>query len=119
MEPAEAETAIRLALAEEGFGILTEIDITSIFANKLDVEYRPYRILGACNPVLAHAALEVDQRMGLLLPCNIVISTDDNGQTEVVAMDPNVMERVADNDAIGEIADKARVGIERALNSIG
>lgn len=118
LTPAEAEEQIRTALAEEGFGILTEIDVKATLAAKLGIDYRPYKILGACNPNLAHTALEADERMGLLLPCNVIVAEASDGGTVVSVLDPGVMQRVADAEGIAEIADEARARLERALTSI-
>lgn len=118
MGPAAAEAAIRDALAEEGFGILTEIDVKATFAAKLGIDYPPYKILGACNPNLAHAALEAEKRIGLLLPCNVVVAESSEGKTVVSVLDPRVMERVTDNEGLAEIAEAARTRLERALASI-
>jgi uncharacterized protein (DUF302 family) len=116
--PEEAEKEIRSALEEEGFGILTEIDVSATLANKIGVEFRPYKILGACNPQLAHRALQADERMGLLLPCNVIVAESAEGETVISILDPNVMERVAEAEGIAEIADEARSRLERALSSI-
>jgi uncharacterized protein (DUF302 family) len=118
LSPAEAEEAIRDALAEEGFGILTEIDVRATLTAKLGIDYQPYKILGACNPNLAHSALEADERIGLLLPCNVIVAESGDGQTVVSVLDPKVMERVADTEGIAEVAAEARVRLERALASI-
>jgi uncharacterized protein (DUF302 family) len=118
LSPAEAEKAIREGLAEEGFGILTEIDVKTTLATKLGVEFQPYKILGACNPNLAHSALEADERIGLLLPCNVIVAESGSGETVVSVLDPRVMERVADTEAIAEVAREARARLERALAKI-
>ena len=118
MDVATAEKAIRAALAKEGFGILTEIDVTATFAAKLGIDYRPYKILGACNPGLAHSALDADQRIGLLLPCNVIVAETDDERTVVSALDPEVMERLTEAAGIGDIAAEARSRLERALASI-
>lgn len=118
MGVAKAEQAIRAALAEEGFGILTEIDVAATFAAKLGIKYPPYKILGACNPSLAHRALDTDQRIGLLLPCNIIVAEADDGGSVVSVLDPAVMERVAEDSGIGDVAAEARSRLERALTSI-
>jgi uncharacterized protein (DUF302 family) len=117
MSPEEAEAAITAALAEEGFGILTEIDVQATLADKLGIERPPYKILGACNPQLANRALEADDRIGLLLPCNVIVAESEEG-TVVSALDPGVMNRVADSEAVGEVAKEARARLERALAAI-
>lgn len=114
-----AEKAIRDALAEEGFGILTEIDVAATFAKKLEIEHRPYKILGACNPVLAHKALQADERVGLLLPCNVVVAEGEDGKTVVSILDPAVMEKVAGDVDLEEMATEARARLERAIAAIG
>ena len=113
----EADAAIRAALAEEGFGILTEIDVAATLKAKIDVDRPPYRILGACNPTLANQALGIDEHIGLLLPCNVVVYETDAGTT-IEAMDPGIMSRVADRSALEEVAGEARAKIERALASV-
>jgi uncharacterized protein (DUF302 family) len=113
----EADAAVRDALSEEGFGILTEIDVAATLKAKLDVDRRPYRILGACNPVLANRALGVDEHIGLLLPCNVIVYETDSG-TRIEAMDPGVMSRVSSAAALEEIAGEARERLERALASV-
>jgi len=118
LEPADAEAAIRGALAEEGFGILTEIDVQKTLAEKLDISYRPYKILGACNPSLAHRALDADERIGLLLPCNVIVASGDESQTIVSILDPGVMGRLASNPEVDEVAREARSRLERALSTV-
>lgn len=114
----EAEAAIRAALAEEGFGILTEIDLAGTFKTKLDVDRAPYKILGACNPALANRAVGIDARAGLLLPCNVIIAEEAEG-TVVSIVDPDVMLNVAGTDeAFAAVAAEAREGLVRALSSI-
>ncbi len=110
----QAEKAIRESLAEEGFGILTEIDVAATLREKLGIERAPYRILGACNPSLANRGLEADDDLGLLLPCNVVVCVRD-GQTVVAALDPHVMADVASTPEIDEVAREARQRLERAL----
>ncbi|MGD2102533.1 MAG: DUF302 domain-containing protein [Acidimicrobiia bacterium] len=117
MAPPEAEAAIRDALAEEGFGILTEIDVKATLAEKLGVDYRPYKILGACNPNLAHSALDADERIGLLLPCNVIVAATDDGRTVVSILDPDVMGKVTDATGVVEVAAEARSRLERALSA--
>lgn len=118
LSPAEAEEAIRQALAEEGFGILTEIDVEKTLDTKLGIQFRPYKILGACNPNLAYRALEADERIGLLLPCNVIVAESTEGKTVVSILDPGVMSRVADSGGVAEVAAEARSRLERALSSM-
>jgi uncharacterized protein (DUF302 family) len=114
LSPDEAETKIRDALAEEGFGILTEIDVAATMKSKLDLDLDPYRILGACNPHLAHEALSVEQNIGLLLPCNVIVYQRGEGST-IKVLEPNLMAELTDNPDLEEIANDARARLERAL----
>ena len=118
MSVVTAEKAIKAALAEEGFGILSEIDVAATFAEKLGIDHKPYKILGACNPDLAHRALDADDRIGLLLPCNVVVAETDDGSTMVSVLDPAVIEQIADDEAIADIAADARSRLVRALQKI-
>ena len=88
LNPAQAEAIVREALAEQGFGVLTEIDVAATLKDKLGIDWLPLKILGACNPTLAHRALELDPSVSLLLPCNVVIEVRD-GRTRVAAIDPH------------------------------
>jgi uncharacterized protein (DUF302 family) len=107
------------ALAAEGFGILAEIDITATLKKKLGVDFRPYVILGACNPPLAHRALSVERDIGLLLPCNVVVYADDTpGHSVVAAMDPVEALRLTGNDEIAPLADEVRQRLVRALETL-
>lgn len=117
--PAEAEQAVREALSAEGFGILSEIDVRAKLQEKLDEDIGPYRILGACNPPLAHRAIGLDHDIGALLPCNVVIRGREDGGTDVVAADPEAMMGVADDPALEELACDARERIQRALAKVG
>ena len=99
----QAEAHIRQALSEEGFGILTEIDVAATLAAKLGIERKPYKILGACNPVLANQALEIEEGIGLLLPCNVAVY-ESNGRTVVAAMEPELMSGVTENSALADVA---------------
>lgn len=114
---AAAEEAIREALAAEGFGILSEIDVAATMKKKLDIDRTPYRILGACNPVLANRALGVDEHIGLLLPCNVVVYETAVG-ANVEAMEPELMSRFVDGDEIAAIAAEARERLVRALRAV-
>ncbi len=117
LSPEEAEAKIRDALAQEGFGILTEIDVAATMKNKLDLDLDPYRILGACNPQLAHQALSVEQNIGLLLPCNVIVYQRDEGST-IQVLEPNLMAELTDNPDLEEIAKDARARLERALTRV-
>jgi len=108
----EAEAAIRSALGANGFGVLTEIDVAATLKEKLDVDRTPLKILGACNPNLAHRALTIDPSVALLLPCNVVLEETD-GTTTVTAVDPReLMDDPQFNDLAAEAADKLRAAIE-------
>lgn len=115
--PEEAETRMRSALADEGFGILTEIDVAATLKNKLDVTFKPYRILGACNPQLAHQALTSEQSIGLLLPCNVIVYETDEGSA-IEVLEPNLMAELTTNTDLEELARDARARLERALAAV-
>ena len=113
LEPVAAIEAITGLLREQGFGVLTTIDVQATLRAKLGVERGPYTILGACNPPLAHQALAAEPELGLLLPCNVVVYTDDQGQTIVSAIDPLALFAVVRRDDLAPIADEvARLGAE-------
>jgi len=108
----EAEAAIRLALGENGFGVLTEIDVAATLKAKLNIDRTPLKILGACNPTLAHRALTIDPTVALLLPCNVVLE-ESGGTTTVSAVDPReLMDDPQFNDLAIEAAGKLRTAIE-------
>lgn len=114
----EALARTREALKAEGFGILTEIDIRAALKEKIDVEFRPYMILGACNPTLAHAVLKTNPEFGLLMPCNVVVDADDAG-VKISMADPAAMATMADAPAdILPIVVEARDKLQRALEAI-
>jgi len=110
--------ATRASLTDQGFGILTEIDIQATLKAKLDVEVPPQVILGACRPPLAHAALQVEPSIGLLLPCNVVVRSLDDDTTLVEALDPKVMVPLTGNDALSSIADHAGQRLAAALDTL-
>ena len=106
------------ALKAEGFGILTEIDVKETLKKKLDVDFRPYKILGACNPPLAYRALTAALEVGLLLPCNVTVTQADNGLVDVALIDPLMMLGVAANPALEPIAQEARQRLERVAAAL-
>lgn len=106
------------ALQAEGFGVLTTIDVRETLKKKLDVDFRPYTILGACNPPLAHRALSHEPRIGAMLPCNVVVQDAGDGRTEVAAVDPVASMAAIDNDALGEVAAEVRDKLRRVVESL-
>lgn len=114
---ADTVARVREELKEEGFGVLTEIDMTATMREKLGEEMEDYVILGACNPPLAHAALQSDRSIGLLLPCNVVVRATDDG-TKVEALDPQIMVQLSDNDGLKVVADDAAQRLRRVLDRL-
>jgi uncharacterized protein (DUF302 family) len=109
----------REELGKEGFGVLTEIDVKATFKKKLDEEFRPYVILGACNPPLAHRALTTERDIGLLLPCNLVVySSDDPERSVVAALDPVKQLGMAGIEALEPVAQDVRGRMERVLQAV-
>ena len=115
---ADTLAATRASLADQGFGILTEIDIRATLKAKLDVDVPPQVILGACRPPLAHAALQVEPSVGLLLPCNVVVRFLDDDTTVVEALDPKVMVSLTQNEALSSVADEAGQRLATALDTL-
>ena len=109
---------VREALQEQGFGILSEIDVQAKLKEKIGVDFRPYLILGACNPPLAHRALSAERDLGLLLPCNVIVYGEDDGRTAVMAMDPVSTMGIVGNPEVAPIAREVRELLERALLKI-
>jgi uncharacterized protein (DUF302 family) len=105
------------ALKVEGFGVITEIDVKKTMKEKLDVDVRPHTILGACNPTLAHAALEVEPDLGVLLPCNVVVYATDEG-TRVTAVNAGAMLGMVGNDRLTPIAEEVQARLDRVLQSL-
>lgn len=106
------------ALEEEGFGVLCDIDVQATFEQKLSETFRQYRILGACNPALAHEGLTEEPELGALLPCNVVVSETDDGEIVVSAVDPQRLLGIADNDALESIAADVDERFARVLASV-
>jgi uncharacterized protein (DUF302 family) len=113
---AEADRRTRAALADQGFGVLTEIDVAATLKAKLGVEVSPQVILGACNPTLAHQGLGVEPGLGLLLPCNVVVRVDESGRTLVSALDPAVMVGVTGRPELEPVAAEATKRLRAALD---
>ncbi|AWZ23941.1 ABC transporter [Rhodococcus pyridinivorans] len=116
----DAVERTRKALAGQGFGVLTEIDMKATLKAKLGEDMEDYVILGACNPPLAHRAVTVDRQIGLLLPCNVVVRTDPEDPDTVVvdAMNPQMMVQVADQPGLAEVADDATTALQAAIDSL-
>jgi uncharacterized protein (DUF302 family) len=114
----EAVAATRTALSDQGFGILTEIDLAATMKSKLDVDLPPQVILGACRPPLAYEAIQVDPSIAAVLPCNVVVRSVDEGTTVVEAFDPAVMMGMSDQAALGRVATDARQRITAALAAL-
>ena len=106
------------ALKQEGFGILTEIDVAATLKKKIDVDFRKYRILGACNPPYAYKALIAEDKIGTMLPCNIIVQQLENGQVEVAAIDPMASMVSVNNPALGEIATEIQAKLKKVIDTL-
>ena len=115
LSPTDAEGAVRDALAAQGFGVLTEIDVAATLRAKLDVDRPALKILGACNPTLAHQALQIDPSVSLVLPCNVVVEATDNG-TKVAAVDPHDL---MDDPRFTALADEAAQRLRAVITAVG
>ncbi|MCB8923490.1 MAG: DUF302 domain-containing protein [Ardenticatenaceae bacterium] len=113
-----AVTTVTSELKKEGFGVLTEIDVKATLKKKMDMDFRPYKILGACNPPLAHAALSAVPEVGLLLPCNVTVALEEDGRILVSLIDPEVMLGIVDNPAIVEVAQDAKARLARVAAAL-
>ncbi len=112
------EEKIVAALADEGFGVLTEIDVQATLKKKLGLEKRPYKILGACNPHLANQAIEAEPEIGVLLPCNVILREDERGQNIVTFMDPEAVLTLVDRDEVTTLAKEVRARLERVSDAV-
>jgi len=106
------------ALKEEGFGILTEIDVKETLKKKLDVDFRKYKILGACNPNFAYKALQVESKIGVMLPCNVVVQELDNGQIEISAINPVSAMQAVENKDLEYIAEQINIKLQQVIDSL-
>ena len=110
--------AVTEALKKEGFGILSEIDIKQTLKKKLDVDFRNYRILGACNPPFAYMALQAEENIGTMLPCNVIVQESADGKTSVAAINPLVSMQAVDNPELAEIANEVATRLQRVVDSL-
>lgn len=106
------------ALKQEGFGVLTEIDVKATLKKKLDADFRNYRILGACNPPLAYQALQAEPHIGSMLPCNVIVQDGENGKTLVSAIDPVASMQAVQNESLGGVAKQVRTKLKKVIQSL-
>lgn len=114
----EAIEKVTKELKEEGFGILTEIDVKETFKKKLDVNFRKYRILGACNPQMAYQAISAESKIGTMLPCNVIVQETEGGKTEVSAVDPVASMTAIENEELGRIAQDVRSKLKTVIERL-
>ncbi len=114
----EAILRVTEELKKEGFGVLTEIDVKATLKKKLDVDFRDYRILGACNPSFAYQALLAEPQIGLMLPCNVVVQAGENGQTIVSAIDPLASMQAVENESLGQVAEQVKAKLQKVIENV-
>ena len=114
----DAVQAVRDALKTEGFGVITEIDVKTVLKAKIDVDFRRYLILGACNPALAYEALQIEDKVGTMLPCNVVVQELTTGMVEVAAIDPVASMQAIENSKLHEAAIDIRAKLQRVINCL-
>jgi uncharacterized protein (DUF302 family) len=114
----EAIELVTEELKKEGFGVLTEIDVQATLKKKIDVDFKKYRILGACNPHFAHKALQAEDKIGVFLPCNVIVEENDNGEVEVSAVDPIASMNSVENDSLGGIATEVQQKLQQVIKNL-
>lgn len=114
----EAVDRITEALKKEGFGILTDIDVKQTLKKKLDVDFRKYRILGACNPPFAYKALQAEDKIGLMLPCNVIVQEHDDHRVELSAVDPIASMQAIENPGLGDVAIEVQAKLKKVMESL-
>lgn len=114
----DAISRTEAALKTEGFGVISRIDIQQTLKSKIDVDFRPYTILGACNPTLAHEALQLEDKVGLMLPCNVIVQQSDSGEVEVAAIDPVASMQAISNPELVKAAEVVREKLARAIDRL-
>lgn len=114
----EAIEKVTEELKKEGFGVLTEIDVKETLKKKLDVDFKPYKILGACNPPFAYKALQAEEQIGLMLPCNVIVYVNDKSETVVAAINPIVSMQAVKNDKLGEVAETIQGKLKKVIDSL-
>ena len=114
----DALTKVTEELKKQGFGVLTEIDVQATMKKKLDVDFRPYRILGACNPPFAHKALEAEDKIGTMLPCNVIVQELEPGKVEVAAIDPIASMQAVQNPGLAGIADEVQTRLKNVISGV-
>lgn len=114
----ESISKVKEELQKEGFGVLTEIDVTATLKKKINADFRNYRILGACNPTYAHKALLAEDKIGIMLPCNVIVQEGDDGKVEVAAVDPLASMQAVENTDLGEVATLIREKLKRVVEQV-
>ena len=114
----QAVTRVTDALKAEGFGVLTDIDVAATMKAKLGEDFRPYRILGACNPKLAHHALELEDKIGTMLPCNVIVQEHEGGKVEVSAIDPVASMQAIENPGLADVAQEVQGRLKHVVESL-
>lgn len=114
----ETIAKVKAELQKKGFGVLTEIDVTATLKKKINADFRNYRILGACNPTYAHKALLAEDKIGLMLPCNVIVQEGDDGRIEVAAVDPMASMQAVENESLGEVASHIREKLKLVIEQV-